>query len=172
MRIQQLVQELSEIVQEAKSMPLSQSCIVNRNDLLDILTEIQNSFPAELSQATSILNERESVIQDAYREADRIIEIAKAEARSLVAQEAVYKEALIEAESLRKALEEELGRKRLELDDYVDAKLAAFEANLVKTLNQIQSIRERTAVRLQPELLHGDADVPPEFFDQWDKPEK
>jgi hypothetical protein len=117
------------------------------------------------------LHERESVIQDAYQEADRIIEIAKAEARALVAQEAVYKEALIEADALRKALDEELSRKRLELDDYVDAKLAAFEANLVKTLNQIQTIRERTTVRLHPELLH-DSQVPPEFFDQWDKPEQ
>jgi cell division septum initiation protein DivIVA len=170
-RIQQLVQELASLIEEAKSMPLSQSCIVNRNDLLDLLSEIQNALPAELSQATSILNERESVIQDSYKDADRIIEIAKAEARALVAQEAVYKEALIEAEALRKALEEELGRKRLELDDYVDAKLAAFEANLVKTLNQIQTIRERTTVRLQPELLH-DTQVPPEFFDQWDKPEQ
>jgi hypothetical protein len=42
MRIQQLVQELATLVEEAKSMPLSQSCIVNRNDLLDILSEIQN----------------------------------------------------------------------------------------------------------------------------------
>ena len=65
----------------------------------------------------------------------------------------------------------EILKKRRELDDYIDAKLAAFEAALVKTLNAVQAGRERTAVRLQSELLHeSETQDPGNFFGDWQDP--
>ena len=67
--------------------------------------------------------------------------------------------------------EMEILKKRRELDDYIDAKLAAFEAALVKTLNAVQAGRERTAVRLTSELLHeSETQDPGNFFGDWQDP--
>jgi F0F1-type ATP synthase membrane subunit b/b' len=117
-----------------------------------------------------LLNDRESVIQDARNESGRIIELANAEAAVLVSQEQVYKSALAEVERLRTANDDEMARKRRELDDYIDAKLAAFEAALVKTLNAVQVGRERTAVRLASDLPPDTNHDPGNFFGDWADP--
>ncbi|MEN9692934.1 MAG: hypothetical protein RLZZ330_578 [Actinomycetota bacterium] len=171
MKSSSLVDELIDIVESAKNMPLSQSCVINRGEVLALLDEIQESLPKEFSQAASLLNERDAVLQDAAAEGQRLIEIAKAEAKALVTKEAVYKEALKSAEILTQENEMEILKKRRELDDYIDAKLAAFEAALVKTLNSVQAGRERTAVRLTSDLLHeSETQDPGNFFGDWQDP--
>lgn len=171
MKSSALVDELIDMVEAAKNMPLSQSCVVNRSEVLALLDEIQESLPREFSQAASLLNERDAVLQDAAAEGQKIIEIAKAEARAMVTEQAIYKEALKSAEILKQENEMEILKKRRELDDYIDAKLAAFEAALVKTLNSVQAGRERTAVRLQSDLLHESESADPgNFFGDWQDP--
>ncbi|MCX6402810.1 MAG: hypothetical protein NT032_02565 [Actinobacteria bacterium] len=171
MKASSLVDELIDIVEAAKNMPLSQSCMINRSEVLGLLDEIQEALPREFSQAASLLNERDGVLQDAAAEGQRIIEIAKAESRALVTEQAIYKEALKSAEILTQENEMEILKKRRELDDYIDAKLAAFEAALVKTLNAVQAGRERTAIRLQSDLLHdSETQDPGNFFGDWQDP--
>ncbi len=171
MKVQALVADAIAMMEAAKAMPLSQSCIVNRGEFLDILDDIAAALPAELSQAAALLKDRELVIEDAHSEANRIVALARAEAAVLVSQERVYKDALAEVERLRDANDAEILRKRRELDDYVDAKLGAFEAALVKTLSAVQTGRERTAVRLQAELSTDDGpNDPGNFFGDWNDP--
>lgn len=171
MKSSSLVDELIDMVEAAKNMPLSQSCVINRGEVLALLDEIQESLPKEFSQAASLLNERDAVLQDAAAEGQRLIEIARAEAQALVTKESVYKEALKAAEILTQENEMEILKKRRELDDYIDAKLAAFEAALVKTLNSVQAGRERTAVRLTADLLHEpETQDPGNFFGDWQDP--
>jgi vacuolar-type H+-ATPase subunit H len=169
-KVQAIIEELIVTVEEAKSMPLSQSCVINRQDVMGLLRQLEKSMPAEINQASALLNDRESVIQDARNESGRIIELAHAEAAVLVSQEQVYKSALAEVERLRTANDDEMARKRRELDDYIDAKLAAFEAALVKTLNAVQVGRERTAVRLASDVPPDTNHDPGNFFGDWADP--
>lgn len=171
MRVEKLVQELYTIVDNAKPVPLSSSCMVNREQVLEIIAEISQLLPKELSQAVTLLEEREAVVDDAKSKADRVIQIARAEASELVSAERVYREALQEAESLRDVTDKDLARMRRELDDYVDAKLGAFEAVLERTLQQVQAGRERVNVRLISELSNIDeVEHPATFFGDWENP--
>ncbi len=170
MKVQAIVEELIATIEEAKAMPLSQSCVVNRQDVMGLLRQLEKAMPAEFNQAAALLNDREAVVRDAHNESDRIIEIARAEAAVLVTQEQVYKQALAEIERLRNANDEDIARKRRELDDYIDAKLAAFEAALVKTLNAVQVGRERTAVRLSSDVPMDTPHDPGNFFGDWADP--
>lgn len=171
MRVEKLIQELVLIVENAKPVPLSSSCMVNREQVLEVLAEINQLLPKELNQAITLLEEREAVVEDAKAKAERVIEIARAEASELVSAERVYREALQEADSLREVTNTDLARMRRELDDYVDAKLGAFEAVLERTLQQVQAGRERVNVRLISELSTvDDAEHPASFFGDWENP--
>jgi hypothetical protein len=55
----------------------------------------------------------------------------------------VYLEAIREADAVRSALESELETMRLDTDDYIDGRLAAFEVTLHKTLTTVERGRER-----------------------------
>lgn len=171
MKVERLVAELYNQIDSAKAVPLSSSCMVNREQMLGIITEIDQLLPKELSQASTLLEEREAVIADARQKAERIVQQAEAEAKLLVSQDRVYTEALAEAEALREATNEELARMRRELDDYVDAKLGAFEAALTRTLQQVQAGRDRVNVRLVSELSSvEDPEHPGSFFGDWENP--
>jgi len=54
-----LLEHLRELVETARSMPLSNSAIVNRDEVLELLDETLERLPEELRQARWLLKERE-----------------------------------------------------------------------------------------------------------------
>ena len=162
MDVQERLDELTVLVEDAKSMPLSASCIVNRTQVLDLIEEIRQLLPESVHRADELLADREAVVQDGRREADRILERARAEADRMVSEHEVYLAAVAEAEALREETLEDTARMRRETDDYIDGKLATFEITLHKTLQAVDRGRERLRSQMYEELATEDAD---EFFD-------
>ena len=143
MDVDDKLDELTHLVEDAKAMPLSASCIVNRADVLALLDDIRGLLPETLRQADTILDDREAMIEQGHREAERIVEDAHAEQARLVSEHEVYLAAVREAEALRRDAEREADRMRREVDDYVDAKLANFEVALHKTLQAVERGRDK-----------------------------
>ncbi len=162
MDVQERLDELTVLVEDAKSMPLSASCIVNRTQVLDLIEEIRHLLPESVHRADELLADREAVVQDGRREADRILERARSEADRMVSEHEVYLAAVAEAEALREETVEDTARMRRETDDYIDGKLATFEITLHKTLQAVDRGRERLRSQMYEELAADDAD---EFFD-------
>ena len=48
-------------VEEARSVPLSASCVINRGEMLQLLDQVKVSFPNDLAKAISILRAPVSV---------------------------------------------------------------------------------------------------------------
>lgn len=163
MDIQERLDELTVLVEDAKSMPLSASCVINRSQVLDLIDEIRQLLPDSVQRADELLADREAVVQDGRREADRILERARTEADKMVSEHEVYLAAVAEAEALRGDTVAETARMRQETDDYIDAKLASFEITLQKTLQTVDRGRERIRSQMYEDLAPADAGG--EFFD-------
>ena len=165
MDVQERLDELTVMVEDAKSMPLSASCVLNRSQLLDVIDEIRQLLPESVYRADELLADREAVVQDGRREADRILEQARAQADRMVSEHEVYLAAVAESNSLRSEAATETARMRQETDDYIDAKLATFEITLQKTLQTVDRGRERLRSQMYQELAPDvDADQS-DFFD-------
>lgn len=165
MDVQERLDELTVLVEDAKSMPLSASCIINRTQVLDLIDEIRQLLPESVHRADELLADREAVVQDGRREADRILERARAEADRMVSEHEVYLAAVAEAEAVRGETLEDTARMRRETDDYIDGKLATFEITLHKTLQAVDRGRERLRSQMYQELAPGDAEAVDDFFD-------
>ena len=152
MDVQERLDELRVLVADAKSLPLSASCVVNRADVLDLIDEIRQLLPEAVHRADALLADREAVVSDGRREADRIVERARADADRLVSEHEVYLAAVAEADALTRYTGGETARMRKETDDYIDAKLATFEITLQKTLTTVDRGRERLRSQLYQEL--------------------
>ncbi|MFF2661833.1 cell division initiation protein [Kitasatospora sp. NPDC058032] len=150
MDVQNKVDEIVAAVENARSMPMSASCVVNRAELITLLQDLRAALPAELAQAQSVMADHESVVADAQAEADRIIQGAHSERGSLISDTEVVRRAQAEADRILAEARAEIETKRAEADDYVDSKLANFEVVLTKTLGAVG--RGRTKLR-------GDASV-------------
>jgi vacuolar-type H+-ATPase subunit H len=131
--------QLEELVREAKSMPLSSSALLNREEVLEIIVQMQESLPEEIKQARWIVKDREELLAKARAEAEKIVEQAREDQQRLARQEEIVRRAREEAEQIVDGAEEQGRSVRAEAEDYVDAKLAQFEIALRKVLEESQA---------------------------------
>jgi hypothetical protein len=135
--------ELISLVENARAMPMSASCIVNRAEVTALLRDIKELLPEEFHHAELLLRDREAVIEEARREAERILASAHEQRGSLVSDTEVAREAQIRAEQVKTEAMQEAYAIRQEVDDYVDQKLANFEVVLNKTLTAVNRGRDK-----------------------------
>ncbi|HYU57184.1 MAG TPA: hypothetical protein VEO00_03935 [Actinomycetota bacterium] len=139
------IQQLEELITEAKSMPLSSSALVNREEVLELIQGLRQAMPEEIKQARWVVKDREELLLKARRDAEALIEKAHQEQGRLVARESVVMKSQEEAERILSEARDEARQIRLEAEDYVDAKLAAFEIALTKTREEL----DRTLAQVQ-----------------------
>jgi len=166
---QTLLVQLQETLDAARSMPLSASVMVNREEFGEILQEAIDGLPEELRQARWLLKERDDVLERAEREAERIIDVARVRAERMVERTEVVREARRAAEDTVNQAAKVAAQMRLEAEDYVDRKLAAFEVVLDRTMQQVAKGRERLSVHAptHEDLLGPEAEEAEQaFFDQ------
>lgn len=132
MDIASRLKQLEEMVAEAKSMPLSSSVLVNRDEVLEVLAGMREDLPEEIKQARWVVKDREELLAKARLDAQALIEEAKAEQARLAAQDEVAKRAQEEAGRILGEAREEARQIRLEAEDYVDQHLASLEAAIGK----------------------------------------
>ncbi len=145
--------EITAVVEGARTMPLSASCVVNRAELLAALEEVRALLPGELAAASAIVGDREQLIEEGRQEADRIVAAAREERARLVAQTEVAQAAAQQAAEIVAEARETAHRMRAEVEDYVDAKLATFEVVLQKTLAAVERGRDKLRGRHELDRL-------------------
>src|SRR3954452_3541150 len=162
MDAQAKLDQVVEMVESAKSMPLSASVLVNKAEMLALLDELRADLPDELREAQWVIKDRDDVIDGGRKEADRIIAEARTEATRLTSRTEVMQSATKEAERVLAEAKETARTMRLEVEDYVDAKLANFEVVLHKTLGAVERGRDKLRARHELEELREGALLPDE----------
>ena len=136
--------QLDELVRDAKAMPLSSSVLVNRDEVLDLLAEMQEALPDEIKQARWIVKDREELLAKAAADGEKIVGAAREEQLRMARQEEIVARANEEAERMLADAEEQARAMRREAEEYVDAKLAQFEIALRRILEDSQAPAERS----------------------------
>lgn len=143
MDILQLIDRIEEVIDGAKSVPLSSNKMVDPDAIFDIIDEIRGQYPEDLKQARWIVKQRQEMTEEAEREANRILEEAQDRARGLVADTEIVRQAETRAAEIMddaRANEREI---RLGAEDYADEMMANLEVNLGKMLTAVQRGRDR-----------------------------
>jgi F0F1-type ATP synthase membrane subunit b/b' len=148
--------ELDELVREAKAMPLSSSVLVNRDEVLDLLASMQEALPDEIKQARWVVKDREELLAKAKADGDKIVAAAHEDQLKMARQEEVVARANEEAERLLTEAEEQGRAMRRDAEEYVDAKLAQFETALRRILEDSQTANRALAKTLDQVELGRD----------------
>jgi hypothetical protein len=166
-----LLRRVAEIVAGARPVPLSASVMITRDEVLEMLEEAIERLPDELRAARWLLKEREEFLAKTRRDADDILDAARARAERMVQRTEVVKAADQRARQLVDTAEEEARRLRLECEDYCDQRLASFEIVLERTMKTVAAGRAKLqggpitasegAGQPEPEVEDGQP-----FFDQ------
>ena len=150
------VAEIRRLVEEARSMPMSASAVVNRGDLLALVDDLEAAMREAFDDSSRVLADREAVVEEGRREAEQIIADARNERDRLVSDTEVYRLAKRRADEELGQAHTEAEELRKETDEYVDGKLANFEIALERTMDAVKRGRERLAGRSALDSLTDD----------------
>ncbi len=170
-RSEDQLRQLVEIVEVARSVPMSQTVMVHREEVLDILDDILAHLPDELRAARWLLKEREEFRAKAHREAEEIIADAKSHVARMVQRTEVVKAANHQAQQILDDASQESRRMMREAEDYCDQKLASFEVVLDRLSKTVAGGRRKLAGTIAEAELGSryedeEASEAAAFFDQ------
>ncbi len=142
-----LIDKLDDLVHNSKQVPLTDQVRVDKEEIYDLLDQMRATIPEEIKQARWIVKERQEMLAEAKREAERILTEARERQDQLIAEQEVTREAERAAEDIiedARAREREI---RLGAEDYADDVLHSLEENLSKFISAVQRGRDRLAGR-------------------------
>src|ERR1051325_4565623 len=96
-----LIDKLDDLIHNAKRtmMPGSDQVRLDREEIYDILDQMRATIPEEIKQARWIVKERQEMLAEAKREAERIVKEAREQQARLVANEEITRHAERAAEA-------------------------------------------------------------------------
>jgi F0F1-type ATP synthase membrane subunit b/b' len=133
------------MVEEARGVPLSASCVLHRGEILEVLDGARASLPNDLEAARKILASRDSLIEEGRTSAEALIASAREEVSRMIEQTAIVSAAREEAQHILDDAHLEADAEREELEKYIDSRLATLEVILNKTSDAVARGRERLA---------------------------
>jgi hypothetical protein len=161
MDVHHKIDEIVKFLESARTMPMSSSAVVNRPDLLGMLEELRAMLPGSLRAAEAVLDQREALLAEARTNAERLIQTGQKEQERLVSEHGVLMAAEAKAEETTASAKAKAEETRLQVDDYVDAKLAHMELQVEKMLDTVRQGRERLrGLNAYEQLAAGEEALP------------
>jgi cell division septum initiation protein DivIVA len=143
MDIMALIDRIEEAMDSGRTVPLMRGRLVDIEKVYEIIDEIRGNFPDELKQARWIVKERQEMLEEAEKEANRILEEARDRADAMAAEQEVVRRANEQAAAILDDARQQEREVRLGAEDYADEMLANLEVNLGKLLTAVQRGRDR-----------------------------
>jgi vacuolar-type H+-ATPase subunit H len=131
------------MIEEARGVPLSASCVVHRGEMLEILQSARDFLPVDFLTAESILNDRDQIIDEGRSSAEAMIATTREDVSRMIEQTSIVQAARDEAQRILEDARTVAEEERHEVEAYIDARLATLEVILNKTLDAVARGRER-----------------------------
>lgn len=147
-----LIDKLDDAIHNARSVPLTDSVMIDREEIYDILDQMRSTIPEEIKQARWIVKERQEMLTEAKAEAERLVSEAPARAEQLAGAEEVVRLAEKMAQQIVEDARDRERETRLGAEDYADEVLGNLEVNLDKFLAAVRRGRERLQGRSSDDL--------------------
>lgn len=140
--ITELIDQLSASLTEAKSFPLSaDKCIFDRTSALELLDEIKEKLPAEITEAKRLLNGKSEVIRKAREDADRILREASEAAAAMMEKESIVLAAKKRAQEIVADTQKKCSELCRGASAYADDKLRQSEESMGLALEELRKKR-------------------------------
>ena len=135
-RLYETVDELTTVIENARSVPMSGSCMVPRDHLLDLLDDLRESLPEDVQAAGAIVEQRTEILQQAQAEAERLTGRTRTESEQLLATAQRQRDDLLG--TARRQRDELLARAQADAEDL----LADAEAEADRLIEEGRTHRE------------------------------
>src|ERR1019366_9226498 len=81
-----LIDKLDDLIHNARSVPLTDSVMIDREEIYDLLDQMRSTIPEEVKQARWIVKERQEMLAEAKQESERVLGEAREKAEQAADQ--------------------------------------------------------------------------------------
>lgn len=141
MDIEKIIESIEEKIDSCPTIPFWGRGIIDKDELLDMLQEMKNKLPEELSQAKWVNNERQRIISDAQKRAETMIKETEEKIAAMVNEHDITQQAYAKANQIVDSAQQNSREIRLGANQYADDVLRALEEELIKTAEAIRANR-------------------------------
>ena len=141
MDIENIIDAIEEKIDGCMTIPFWGRGIIDKDELLDMLQEMRNKLPEELSQAKWVNNERQRIINDAQKRAETMIKETEEKITNMVNEHDITQQAYLKANQIVDSAQQNSREIRLGANQYADDVLRALEEELIKTAEAIRTNR-------------------------------
>ena len=149
-----ILDQLIDIVRSARSVPMSASAMVNRSQVIELLTTARDILPDQLVEADGLLAEVDSVTARAHDEAARLVSQDAVTVAAKSRAQRIVDDATNQAETMKRGADEYSDERLRELQDQVaelgnsmDALSREFQGKIDVVLGQVKAGRRVLAER-------------------------
>ena len=134
----EMLDRLENSVVSARSLPFSDSCLVDREEMMVLIGMIRESLPAELKQAKWLLEQNRQLIAEARKEAENIMREAESRMSSMINEHEITQQARQQANQTIEAANGSARQIRNGAIEYARKRLSDLEEQLTEMLVMIQ----------------------------------
>lgn len=141
MEVLDILEALEDLVEKSRNVPLSGRCIIDREEILEIVKEIRLKLPDDIKQAKWVKEERQRILNEAQKEADEIVRATEEKVKLLVEENEITQRAYAQANDILETTHKNAKEIRLGTRDYADGVLNKVTEILRDTIEVIETNR-------------------------------
>lgn len=134
----ELINELEDLIDKGVPVPFTGRCLLDKDELLELIQEIKLKLPTDLEQAKWIKAERENIINDAKKEAEEIIKTANDKLIALIDENEITKQAAEKANSIVERANADARTTKNESYQYADRLLENVETVAHRAIYELE----------------------------------
>ena len=131
MEILSILETLEDLVEKSVSVPFSGKCMIDKEEILEIIKEIRLKLPDDIKQAKWVKEERQRILLEAQKEANEIIKDAENKISSLVDEHEITKRAYEQSNEIVSNAQKNAKEIRLGTREYADSVLNKVGGNFI-----------------------------------------
>ena len=139
MEVMRYIEDLKDLLEVSSTIPLTGKVMVDKDEVNELLNQIESQFPQDLAEAQSIRDRKDEIFEEANMQAKQIVQAAHVEAQKLVNEDEITLAAQEQAREIMNRAEIESDQIRLSARDYVDNMLENTQvhmSDMIKTINE------------------------------------
>ncbi len=156
MEILEIIDTLEDSIEKGLNIPLAGKCLLDKDELLDLIQEMRLKLPDDLKQAKWVKDERQRILLEAQKEANDIIKSTEDKIISMINENEITKRAKQQADEIisnanKRAKEIKQGTRQ-----YADDVLADMERIMEQTLTTLRNNRIAMHEKEKRKIVHSD----------------
>jgi cell division septum initiation protein DivIVA len=139
MDILQLVDRLEDLIDEGRHLPFSKFTVIDEERALAILDQMRISIPEEIVKATTVLQERNRILEKANEDAARILQDSRTKGMELLDQDTSVQAAQARAREVLERARRDADLIMNDADKYVVDALRDLERRLTRIVGEVRN---------------------------------